>query len=84
MLLIGVHVYINVQECMYMYLMVPPSYILYIHVHVHMYCRVVRSYMCVLFLNSWSHLRENIKHGVYVDGLTEQSVSSARDAYEVS
>ena len=29
------------------------------------------------------HLRENIKHGVYVDGLSEVSVSCARDAYEV-
>ena len=30
------------------------------------------------------HLRENMKRGVYVDGLTEQSISSARDAYQVS
>ncbi len=29
------------------------------------------------------HLRENMKHGVYVDGLLETSVSSAREAYEV-
>ncbi|KAL5466847.1 hypothetical protein EMCRGX_G030998 [Ephydatia muelleri] len=28
------------------------------------------------------HLRENMKRGVYVDGLTEQSISSAKDAYQ--
>lgn len=33
--------------------------------------------------SSGLNLRENIKRGVYVDGLTEHSVSSARDAYEV-
>ena len=30
------------------------------------------------------HLRENIKRGVYVDGLSEQTVSSAKEAYDVS
>lgn len=29
------------------------------------------------------HLRENMKHGVYVDGLLETSVLSAREAYGV-
>ena len=30
------------------------------------------------------HLRENIKRGVYVDGLSEETVSSAKEAYDVS
>jgi kinesin family protein 15 len=29
------------------------------------------------------HLRENIKRGVYVDGLSEETVSSAKEAYDV-
>ena len=29
------------------------------------------------------HLRENIKKGVFVDGLIEQTVASATDAYQV-
>ncbi len=29
------------------------------------------------------HLRENIKKGVFVDGIVEQTVSSASDAYQV-
>jgi len=29
------------------------------------------------------HLRENMKHGVYVDGLSEVGVASAREAYQV-
>lgn len=33
--------------------------------------------------SSGLHLRENMKHGVYVDGLTETSISSAREAYQV-
>ena len=41
------------------------------------------SIVCCLSLNLCPHLRENIKLGVYVDGLTEHSVSSARDSYEV-
>ena len=31
-----------------------------------------------------SHLRESIQRGVYVDGLLEQVVTSAADAYHVS
>ena len=34
------------------------------------------NYLCI-------HLRENMKRGVYVDGLVEQVVSSAVEAYEV-
>jgi hypothetical protein len=33
--------------------------------------------------SSGLHLRENMKHGVYVDGLTETSVLSAKEAYQV-
>lgn len=33
--------------------------------------------------SSGLHLRENMKRGVYVDGVTETSVSSAKDAYQV-
>ena len=33
--------------------------------------------------SSGLHLRENMKHGVYVDGLTESSVQSAKEAYQV-
>lgn len=33
--------------------------------------------------SSGLHLRENMKHGVYVDGISETSVSSAKDAYQV-
>lgn len=35
-------------------------------------------------LTTATHLRENMSRGVYVDGLTEQSISSARDAYQVT
>ena len=45
--------------------------------------RPVVPIVCCLSLNLCPHLRENIKLGVYVDGLTEHSVSSARDSYEV-
>lgn len=38
----------------------------------------------VSFLTTFSHLRENMSRGVYVDGLTEQNICSARDAYQVT
>ena len=37
-----------------------------------------------VFLDFGPHLRENMSRGVYVDGLTEQSIASARDAYQVT
>ena len=33
--------------------------------------------------SSGLHLRENMHRGVFVDGLSEQSVASAKDAYDV-
>ena len=46
----------------------------------------VCEYVCtILFLTLvGSHLRESIQRGVYVDGLLEQVVTSATDAYHVS
>ena len=39
--------------------------------------------ICMLFLTN-THLRESMKRGVYVDGLSEHIVSSAKEAYQVS
>lgn len=37
-------------------------------------------HVCLLGL----HLRENIKRGVYVDGITEKPVATAKEAFDVS
>ena len=48
-------------------------------------CKAELGFGCILiFLNLASHLRESIQRGVYVDGLLEQVVTTAADAYHVS
>ena len=34
-------------------------------------------------LTLWSHLRESMRRGVFVDALTEKSISNGKEAYEV-
>ena len=47
-------------------------------VHVH-----VADELQTLTINNGTHLRENMKRGVYVDGIIEQVVSTAVEAYKV-
>ena len=39
--------------------------------------------MSITFFLTNSHLRESMKRGVYVDGLSEHIVTSAKEAYQV-
>ena len=45
---------------------------------------VVLCWQVISLTDVTSNLRENIKRGVYVDGLIEEVVTSAAEAYQVS